>query len=385
VVTRRLWALLVTSAVVLLGARVTLAAPEACPAPTATEARAAATKAAGWLTANQLADGTFRYQIDSVGNDLGGGYSAVRHAGATLALYQIAATTNDDQVLAAADRATRWMLDNVATHGDWVALTEADGTAPLGGGALMLAALAERRAATGSTQFDDTMRALGRFLVAMQRDNGDFYVSYDPTTGQPDRVTISQYYASEAMWALARLQNALPDDSYRDAAQRAARFVATERNDRDFVPVGPLNDHWAAHAFAEMAAWPIGNAEAGYARLLAGRFAALIRWEAQKDSGAPYSWTHGPPRRAAALGTWVEGQAALAHLARVDHPLADLRDDTLASTECGAGVLIARQRGGNDPRVAGAWFDSGQSRMDDEQHAITGLLGLADLLDAEGR
>ena len=86
--------------------------------------------------------------------------------------------------------------------------------------------------------------------------------SYDPTTGQIDRVTLSQYYASEAMWALARLQNALPDDSYRTAALRAAHFVSTERNDRDFVPVGPLNDHWAAHAFAEMASWPIGDAEA---------------------------------------------------------------------------------------------------------------------------
>ena len=309
----------------------------------------------------------------------------MRHAGATLALYQVATATNDDRALAAGDRATAWMLDNLATSADGVALTEADGTAPLGGAALMLAALAERRVATGSTEYDDTMRALGDFIVSMQRDNGDFYVSYDPATAQTDRVTLSQYYASEAMWALARLQNALPDDSYRRAALRAARFVATERNDRDFVPVGPLNDHWAAHAFAEMAAWPIGDAEADYARSLAGRFAALIRWEAQKDSGAPYSWTHGPPRRAAALGTWVEGQAALAHLARTDHRLADLRTDTRTSAECGAGLLIARQRGGNDPRVSGAWFDSGQSRMDDEQHPITGLLGLADLLEPEKR
>ena len=78
--TRRLWALLATCAFVLIGARVTVAAPEACPAPTAAEARDAAEKAAGWLIANQLADGSFRYQIDRAGNDLGG-YSSVRHAG----------------------------------------------------------------------------------------------------------------------------------------------------------------------------------------------------------------------------------------------------------------------------------------------------------------
>ena len=154
------------------------------------------------------------------------------------------------------------------------------------------------------------------------------------------------------MWALARLQNALPDDSYRRAALRAARFVATERNDRDFVPVGPLNDHWAAHAFAEMAAWPIGDAEADYARSLAGRFAALIRWEAQKDSGAPYSWTHGPPRRAAALGTWVEGQAALAHLARTDHRLADLRDRHPRRARSAARACSSRATRWQRPRVA---------------------------------
>ena len=95
---------------------------------------------------------------------------------------------------------------------------------------------------------------------------------------------------------------------YEQAARRAARFISTQRNDRDFVPVGPLNDHWAAYGFAEMSDWPITDAEAEYARELSGRFQLLIRWEAQKDAGAPYSWTHGPERRAAALGTWVEGR-----------------------------------------------------------------------------
>ena len=249
----------------------------------------------------------------------------------------------------------------------------------------MLAALAERRLLTGEETYDDEMRGLGNFLTTMQRDNGDFYVSYDPSTHEPDRVTISQYYAGEALWALARLENALPDARYRDAAERAAHFIANDRNDRDFVPVGPLNDHWASYGFAEMVDWPITDAEADYARALYARFQLLTRWEAQKDGGAPYSWTHGPERRAAALGTWVEGQAALARLARADDRLADLRDDTFESTACGAGVLAQRQREASDPRVAGAWFTDDESRMDDQQHAISGLLGLADLLDARAK
>jgi hypothetical protein len=379
--TRRLWALLAVCALVLGVARATVAAPESCPAPSVSEARASALAGARWLVANQFPDGSYRYLVSDSGEDLGG-YSNVRHAGATLSLYEAARATNDPQLLAAGDRGAEWMIDRLQRRDDWVALDEG-GSAPLGGSALMLAALAERRVATGDMRYDETMRELGRFVLAMQRPNGDFAVFYDFGTNERDEVQISQYYAGESLWALARLENALPDESVRGGAIRAAQFISTERNDRDFVPVGPLNDHWAAHGFAEMADWPISDAAAKYARLLYGRFQLLIRNEAQKDSGAPYRWLHAPKRRSAALGTWVEGQAALAALARTDPRVDDLRGATLASTECGAGVLVARQRHSDDPRTNGAWFAHGETRMDDQQHAITGLLGLADLLEAK--
>ena len=102
--TRRFWALLVVSAIVLVGARVTVAAPEACPAPTAAAARAAAAAAADWIVANQFPGGTYTYAVDGSGADLGG-YSVVRHAGVTLALYQVARATGDDRYQDAADRA----------------------------------------------------------------------------------------------------------------------------------------------------------------------------------------------------------------------------------------------------------------------------------------
>ncbi len=378
--TGRLWSLVMVCAIVVVAARLTVAAPEACPAPDATEARAAAVAAAARIVEGQQPDGRYTYLVDAEGEDLGG-YSNVRHAGVTLSLYQTAGIANDDEFLAAGDRAVDWMLDRLVETEAGVALEEA-GRLPLGGSALMLAALAERRAVTGDDRYDDTMRGLGDFLVSMQRDNGDFYVAYDPATNEPDREGISQYYAGEALWALARLHNALPAPAYEQAARRAARFISTQRNDRDFVPVGPLNDHWAAYGFAEMSDWPITDAEAAYARELSGRFQLLIRWEAQKDAGAPYSWTHGPERRAAALGTWVEGEAALARLARDDRRLDDLRAVTLEATACGSGVLVERQRAGDEENVGGAWFTDGESRMDDQQHAISGLLALSDLLEA---
>ncbi|MET1003182.1 MAG: hypothetical protein ABWZ15_15340 [Acidimicrobiia bacterium] len=377
--TRRLWTMLIVSALVLVVGRIVLLGPERCPPPSAAEARAAAAAAAGWLADNQRPDGTYTYAVDRAGRDLGD-YNIVRHAGVTLSLYQAARAAADDDLLAAGDRGLAWMVDRLAERDDWVALAQGS-DAPLGGSALLLAALAERREMTGDTIYDDTMRGLGRFLASLQKENGDFYTRTNVRTGEPDRVGISPYFAGEALWAIARLQNALPDRLFRTTAEQAARFISTERNDLDFVPVAPLNDHWGSYGFAEMADWPLGDAEADYARSVYGRFQLLIRWEATKDAGAPYSWTHGPERRAAALGTWVEGQGALARLARVDDRLDDLAGLTLDSTRCGAGVLVERQRDSDDVATDGAWFTDDETRMDDQQHAISGLLALAYLLE----
>jgi hypothetical protein len=372
----------VTAAYVLVLATVhlTVAAPESCRAPSAAEARAAAAAGAGWLVRHQARDGTYTYLVDDEGRDLGG-YNVVRHAGVTLALFQAAGATADDALLTAADRATTWMLDRLRTRGDGAALVDGS-IAPLGASALMLAALAERRTVTGDTAHDETMAALGRFLVSMQRANGDFFVSADLAAGTVDRERTSPYFAGEALWALARLHRGLPDDAWQRSARRAAHFVAVERDDRDFVPVGPLNDHWGAYAFAEMADWPLADDVAAYARRIAARFDLLIRWEAQRDAGAPYSWTHGPVKRAAAVGTWLEGHGALARLASRDARLADLDGAITERAACAAGVLVARQRVTTDERLAGAWFAGGESRMDDQQHAISGLLAYADLVEA---
>jgi hypothetical protein len=74
--------------------------------------------------------------------------------------------------------------------------------------------------------------------------------------------------------------------------------------------------------------------------------------------------------------------AALWRLAAQDERMADLEDDIMTRSACGAGILIRRQappeRGHYE---AGAWFVDGLTRMDDQQHAISGLLYTADALD----
>ena len=350
--------------VVLATLRLTLASPEGCDAPSPAALERTAGRAAEWLAENLRRDGSFLYESDRDGVDLGG-YNEVRHAGVLLSLYQAGE-------LDAADRGLEWAIDHLETIDAGQALALHD-RASVGGAALLTAALAERRVQTGDDAHDDLLRDLGAFLVSMQRDDGGFYVSIAPSSGTLDRQGTSRYYPGEALWALARLENLFPDEDWDEPARRAATFIATRRDDVEDVIAPPLNDHWAAYGFAEMATWPTSGVDddvAHYARLLYGRFALLIRTESRRDT-ALIGMLHGPPRRSSAVGTWVEGQAALARLAAVDERVADLEERIVESARCGTGVLVDRQ----EPN--GAWYARGATRMDDQQHAISGLLATA--------
>jgi hypothetical protein len=374
---RPLAVLALVYALVLGTLRVTVAAPERCPPADPAALVGAATRAAEWMVRTQRADGSYLYELSRTGGVVPG-YNAVRHAGSTLALYSAAGV--ERRFLAPADRALEWMLRRLVGRDDWRALPDG-GWYPLGGAALMVAALAERRAVTGDDRYDDVLREVGRFLVASQRPDGGFFVAFDPSREDFDRVGTSRYYPGEATWALARLANAFPDEArWREAAVRGGEFIATERDDVEGVEFPPLNDHWGAYAFAEMAQWPLTDAQAGYARSLFGRFHLLIRSQAQRDNGGVYAFTHGLHRRGAAVGTWVEGQAALARLARADGRLADRRGAIDDSARCGAAMLVRRQTvATGDEQLDGAWFAQGATRVDDQQHPISGLLAVAAL------
>lgn len=241
--------LAIVYAVVFALLRLSIASPEGCTPPIDATLRATATRAARWLAANQRPDGTFLYESKADGTDLGN-YDDVRHAGAVLALYR----AGD---IAHGDRALWWAMDRVhpvAHHG---AALAAGTYAALGGDALLASALVERRLRTGDHRYDDDLRALGAFLTSMQRADGGFYVGIDVDTGVVDRAGTSPYYPGEALWALARLESLFPDEPWDVPARRAARFIATKRDDLEQVAAPPLNDHWAAYGFAEMATWKV--------------------------------------------------------------------------------------------------------------------------------
>ncbi|HEX5164144.1 MAG TPA: hypothetical protein VFV93_02010 [Thermomicrobiales bacterium] len=373
--------------VVLTFVRLAIVPPEACVSATPAEMRAAAVEAAHWIVRNQLADGRYLYEYNRATDTRSADYNIVRHAGVTASLYQAAGQAEAPDLLPAADSGTLWMIDHLIHHDDWSALADGQ-SVPLGASALMLVSLAERRLLTGDEQYDDVMRQLGRFLVTMQRPDGNFSAYWDVTNQQPDAESESIYFPGEANWALALVHEALPGEGFDTAAWAALDYIAMHRDQDAGVRFPPQRDHWSAYALGEMGEWGLTDRQIDYAHGNASRLGLAIRWMSQTESriGQWFVDWRGGEARGAAFGTWVEGSAALWRLAAIDPRMADLRGDIRERAACGAGILVKQQVPSDaDPIEAGAWFTDDVTRMDDQQHVISGLLYTANAIEGDAR
>ena len=367
--------------------RVSLLAPETCPPVSDAAALDSAAAAARWITAGQGRDGRYLYEYDRDADEAVPGYNVVRHAGVTMSLYQLVAAGVDDG-LEAADAGLEVMLDDLVRVGDGLALVESGAsTARLGASALLAAALEARRDATGDGRYDDELRGLGRFMVALVGPTGRMLATYDLAAGAPVPGETSRYATGEAGWAIARMHAAFPDEGWDRPALAVVDYLATERDAAEDLDFQPWPDQWAAYLLAELGPSLLDDHHIDYARALAERFGMLIRVESQK-SGWPSTFVD-PLARGAGLGVWVEGVGSLTRLAEADARLADLRPALRDRLACGASLLATRQvdrtaarRFAAPERVLGAWFRDGVTRMDDQQHALSGLLAAAGRLTA---
>lgn len=368
--------------------RVSLLAPEACSVAAAADMEAAAVAAGEWIERTQQDDGRYLYEYDRHDDRVAPGYNIVRHAGVTMSLYQLA-RSGYPQFVEPADEGLVVMLDNFVPAGEGMAFVDNDSQARLGASALMAVALAQRREATGSDRFDDELRALGRFLAGQMTTGGQMLNLFDLRTGTPVPGETSRYATGEAAWALAQLHNLFPQEGWDVPAFEVLDYLATARDEVEGLDFAPWPDQWAAYTLAELAPSGLDEHHVRYARALSARFGMLVRSESQKD-GWPVPFID-PRARGAGLGVWVEGIGALAHAAEGDARLADLRSVLITRKACGGSLLADRQQDGADgtswasPRlVNGAWFRDDVTRMDDQQHALTGLLFAAGELGPVG-
>jgi hypothetical protein len=366
---------LVTWAIGAAVMRLTLWAPEVCPPIAASEARLAATQAADWIVVNQQEDGKFLYDFHRGEEESSDDYNLVRHAGVTMSLYQMV-RGGEVQYLDAADEALAWMLRRLElTGGGGRAFTDSD-LAKLGASSLLVVALAQRRLATSDPLHDELMQDLGAFILEQQRGDGSMLNFHDIEAGRPVPGETSVFATGEALWAFALLHETFPQLGFEAPAWRTLDYLATARDlDEGFFPQ-PWPDQWAAYSLGEMAEWGLADRHISYARRLLERFAMIVRFDAQR--GTTYgSVTHGPAPRGGGAGTWLEGMAAIRPLTITDDRLADLEAPVEEALACGAGRLAERQVDPGDdvsPLEAGAWFYDDLTRMDDQQHAASGLL-----------
>jgi small neutral amino acid transporter SnatA (MarC family) len=388
----RLWRAGLALALFLALAFVVVAPPEHCPSVSTGELRSSAQAAVDWFVRNQDADGSWLYIYDAENDSIPDEYNEVRHAGVTMGLYQ-AAAAGLPGALRSADRGTEWALDRLLRRDGWAAL-EGDGRVTTGATALLAAGLTIRREATGDTRYDDVLGELGRFLVAQTERSGAVLASYDAARGAPVPGEYSKYYTGEAYWALGRLHRAFPDEDWGEAADRIGAYLATSRDDVEgHWPAIP--DHWAAYGAAETVEFPergrppLTQDEVDYARRQAELFGFQARWLAHYHGpwGAVVRGGYEP------RGGWygVVGEALTGWwlTARGDPRLADLRDAIADRATCVAGLAIDEQSAAEEAadaarpeRVAGAWFIDGETRMDDQQHALAGLLRTIPIVQA---
>lgn len=380
-------------AVVLAGTRVVVLLPEDCPPVTVADADATVAAAVAWFERNQNADGTWLYRYDRAAAADVGGYNTVRHSGVTMSLYQ-AAGAGFDGALEVADDGAAWAFDNLVPAGDGRAFEPGSGDPSSGASALLLAGLAERRAATGDTAHDGVMADLGAFLVAMTDERGAVHAAWDRRAEAPVPDVWSSFYTGETMWALALAERELPGHGFGETAMRIGRYIATERDEVEgYWPDVP--DHWAAYGFAVLTTElgvTLDDAEVDYLRRQAAFGGVQARYESQRDDAFPRWLLRGRRTLGAGLGTVGEQLDNLERVAAHEPGLADLRDDIAERATCVAGMLAERQADGDgwaEPdRVDGAWFQFDVTQMDDQQHALSAVLlarphldGVADDVD----
>jgi hypothetical protein len=362
---------------------------ETCPPMSSASAAGAATEAALWAGRALQSDGTYVYEYNADEDRVSNEYNVVRHAGVTMSLYMLAAS-GDRSGMATADRAMAWMRDHLYFHGDWAALQHpVDGSVELGGSALMLAGLEQRRMATGDPQYDALMHQLAGFLLAMQQKDGSFLSEWQVGLDAPRPEVRSKYGTGEAFWALTLMQRLFPGEGWDAPSRSVADYLSLHRDTVEQQKYPPWADQWAAYGLAEMSDWPLNDDNIRYARSLADRFGFLIRIEAQRRDGWFSELVHGRKARAAGMGTWVEGLDSLWRLASADPRMADMKEKIAERAVCGAGMLASRQVGAAKatsfirPDIArGAWFTKGVTRMDDQQHALSALLRSEAIMDS---
>ncbi|NIR35370.1 MAG: hypothetical protein GWN79_03430, partial [Actinobacteria bacterium] len=310
-----------------------------CDLPTEAQLVDTVEASARWMARALQPNDRYWYEYDRVADEFAANYFDVRHAGVMLSLYQVAAE-GDLSVLPAADGGLQYVLDNLTTVGDITAFDDYRPNTDLGSSALVVAGLAHRRAATADDRYDDLMRAMGRYMQSLLRDDGGMWFGAFAPDLEPMVGRTSTFYTGEAFWAFGLLANQFPGEGWDESALAVAHYLATERDDEEEIENPPHPDQWSAYGFAEMREWrELEGEELGYIRALIGQYHGRMEREIRREANRVGDGTEAPDEtvtfsRGAAFGTTVEALSALWKLSTVDPGIADLEPQLRTDLLC---------------------------------------------------
>jgi hypothetical protein len=360
--------------------------------PTRDDIRDALLQAGRYLAREVRDDGSYCYSYLALVDRCGREYNLLRHAGTTYSLFQIYALHREPALLASAERATRWLRQQVrAVDGDpsRAFLLEGD-RAKLGAVGLALIALVEREEVLRDGHDRELMRRLAAFITSQQRADG-YLASYFSWNGREVPEEESIYYPGEALLGLIRLYGIDPQPSLLATAQRSAEFLVKRRWRWGGVELYTPPDAWLAQALSELDAIVPADVWRDYAYEIV-RVTELSTLRADEGAaadlvGAPST---GPviPTTAPA-GSRIEAASAVWRMARrrgETLTAARLRELCLSSAQFQLSQQFRPDNSyylPNPARARGAIRASpidGEVRIDYVQHNATALLGVLEML-----
>ena len=229
----------------------------------ATALRQASARGGRYLAGKVEANGRFVYLFDAQEARAEGDYNLLRHAGTLWAMFQVHRATGEPGVRDAAVRG----LANLSReypwrdprHKDAIFLREGPegrsktGDVKLGACGLGILAYveAERAGVVLSAEDQALVIGLGQGILAMQKPNGEL-ISYFTIEGRTPNPRRSVYYPGEAILALVELYIRDGNVIWLDAAKRAADFQIGPRWKYAGVEVFTPPDAWLTQGLVKL-------------------------------------------------------------------------------------------------------------------------------------
>ncbi len=360
------------------------------PDVTKNDLLSAARAAGNYLVRAVQPDGKFVYSYLPKTDEKQTKYNILRHAGTIYSMLELYEIHKDASLLHATKRAIHYLLQSaksVKNAGVETTFIVEKGYVKLGGNALSIIALAKYSQVTGDQQYLPVLRALGKWILTAQTENGEFYIQKQSYPDGKRTAFVSEYYPGEALLALVRLYALDAQQSWLDAAEKGAQYLINVR-DKELSVEELIHDHWLLYALNELYRYRPKPLYFDHARKIA---KAIIQSQNRRPEFPDWLGSYYQPPRSTPTATRTEGLLAAYALER-DFGNAQFSGKILDAAKLGIKFQLQTQFRPetvmylkNPARSLGAFHRSltnFEIRIDYVQHNISSLLGLYRVLDS---